>query len=481
MAKAIGLWEAAQKGDVDKVMSLVTGELSERDQLALHYAAQKGHVEVVRILLQHGFDINKKAKNNNTPLHLAAQNGHSEVARVLLEQGADGQAASTSGTPAAVAKDSKTKEVIESFVNRSIDNYSYSKSTNNSTNDRRNTNDSQPKPAEKAPEPKLPSDVQRIVSLALEENWDGVAKLAQTILEVPTGVYSALPLAYVLRVEEEFHSVHLQSSLNAREKADSAQSKLSDLQANLKDSQERLSMEQSEVERLEQELQRARSSLVNLQREISKNKSEVEQLQRRINIDSKEADRYNDVLAKEEKKVSELKTQVEDFKSKLNSGDLGLLSVQDVSLLLNELKMARYKDKFNKEKVSGKVLDRLSEGDLKTDLGIESLAERKRLISVIQKIKNRAIEFPLIGGSSNGAGPAKWSVNEVAEWLQTLDLGEYTRRFKDESITGDVLLALTSDDLRSFLRMERLGDRILILEEIKKLQDQVSHNNHDEI
>jgi len=144
--------------------------------------------------------------------------------------------------------------------------------------------------------------------------------------------------------------------------------------------------------------------------------------------------------------------------------------------------MARYKDKFSKEKVSGKVLERLSEGDLKTDLGIDSLAERKRLIAVISKIKNGSVEFPLFGSASNGGGPAKWSVNEVVDWLQKLDLSEYVRKFKEEQITGDVLLALTSDDLRSFLRMERLGDRILILEEIKKLQDQVSaQSNHDEI
>jgi len=53
----------------------------------LHAAAAKGHIEVVKILLENGADVN--IFHQNKPLHYAAMNGHIEVARILLAHGAD--------------------------------------------------------------------------------------------------------------------------------------------------------------------------------------------------------------------------------------------------------------------------------------------------------------------------------------------------------------------------------------------------------
>jgi ankyrin repeat protein len=53
----------------------------------LHAAAAKGHLEVVKILLENGADVN--IFHHNKPLHNAAMNGHIEVARILLAHGAD--------------------------------------------------------------------------------------------------------------------------------------------------------------------------------------------------------------------------------------------------------------------------------------------------------------------------------------------------------------------------------------------------------
>jgi ankyrin repeat protein len=51
-------------------------------------AARNGHVEVVRVLLEGGADVQRVNVDTNTALHTAAQNGHLEVCRLLLDSGA---------------------------------------------------------------------------------------------------------------------------------------------------------------------------------------------------------------------------------------------------------------------------------------------------------------------------------------------------------------------------------------------------------
>ena len=44
------------------------------DLTALHFAALKGHTEVVKFLFENGAEINAKDENNHTPFHFAAKN-----------------------------------------------------------------------------------------------------------------------------------------------------------------------------------------------------------------------------------------------------------------------------------------------------------------------------------------------------------------------------------------------------------------------
>ena len=55
----------------------------------LYMAAEHGHLEVVRALLEAGADLNQANTDGDTPLCIAAQCGRKEVVRALLEAGAE--------------------------------------------------------------------------------------------------------------------------------------------------------------------------------------------------------------------------------------------------------------------------------------------------------------------------------------------------------------------------------------------------------
>ena len=50
----------------------------------LFVACQQGHVDVARLLLDNGAEVDR---NGATPLFVACQNGHVDAARLLLEHG----------------------------------------------------------------------------------------------------------------------------------------------------------------------------------------------------------------------------------------------------------------------------------------------------------------------------------------------------------------------------------------------------------
>ena len=71
---------------------------------ALHEAALKGHLEIVKLLTDHGAQVNVRAENGDTPLHDASENGHLSVVKFLLERGADPKIENVSGlTPVDVS------------------------------------------------------------------------------------------------------------------------------------------------------------------------------------------------------------------------------------------------------------------------------------------------------------------------------------------------------------------------------------------
>jgi ankyrin repeat protein len=83
---------AAGLGRLEVVRRLLPTADAESRHRALALAAQHGHVDVVRVLLDAGEDLNRYNPEGNhshsTPLHQAALAGHDVVVRLLVERGA---------------------------------------------------------------------------------------------------------------------------------------------------------------------------------------------------------------------------------------------------------------------------------------------------------------------------------------------------------------------------------------------------------
>lgn len=82
---------AAIQNRLDVAQALVErgAEVNQPGWTALHYAATRGHREMIRFLLDQSAYIDAEAPNGNTPLMMAAQFAPPLTSKLLLEEGAD--------------------------------------------------------------------------------------------------------------------------------------------------------------------------------------------------------------------------------------------------------------------------------------------------------------------------------------------------------------------------------------------------------
>jgi ankyrin repeat protein len=83
--------------------------------MPLHSAIANRRTAIVRLLLDHGADVNATQADGFTPLHEAAQNGMLDVTQWLLDRGAhvNPRLSSSDKTPLALAIEHQHDEVAE--------------------------------------------------------------------------------------------------------------------------------------------------------------------------------------------------------------------------------------------------------------------------------------------------------------------------------------------------------------------------------
>ena len=80
----------------------------------LHQAVLENTYEIVKILIQHGFDVNAKTYKGITPLHFAAHRGFAKTTRILIENGAEiDSQTNKKATPLMAALRKERVEVID--------------------------------------------------------------------------------------------------------------------------------------------------------------------------------------------------------------------------------------------------------------------------------------------------------------------------------------------------------------------------------
>lgn len=74
--------------------------VNEQKVMPLHSAVAGKYLDIARILIAHGADVNATQQSDLTPLHAAAQNGQIEMVKLLLENGANKEMVSKEGKKA---------------------------------------------------------------------------------------------------------------------------------------------------------------------------------------------------------------------------------------------------------------------------------------------------------------------------------------------------------------------------------------------
>ena len=87
--------------------------------LTVHEAAKERNIELVKLRLDSGVDVNEKNENGWTPLHSAALGGDKEIVKMLIAASADVNAKNRIGwTP---LYNAKTKEIVELLIGGGAD------------------------------------------------------------------------------------------------------------------------------------------------------------------------------------------------------------------------------------------------------------------------------------------------------------------------------------------------------------------------
>jgi len=93
-----------------------------REETPLHVSSRWGHVEIARVLLEHGADREARDRIDWSPLERASNGEHVELVQVLLEYGADANARDKERrTPLYLASDWRKPAVVQALLKHGAD------------------------------------------------------------------------------------------------------------------------------------------------------------------------------------------------------------------------------------------------------------------------------------------------------------------------------------------------------------------------
>lgn len=113
---------AVEKGNIEVTLKLLqkgaeVNQLDSSERTALHWATEKGDIEITEILVQNKADVNAEDLARLTALYEAARNGHKEVVKILMKNGADAKRNGTLKlTPLHIAVANNNKEMVVCLI-----------------------------------------------------------------------------------------------------------------------------------------------------------------------------------------------------------------------------------------------------------------------------------------------------------------------------------------------------------------------------
>ncbi len=115
------LADAAKLGDVQRMAQLVAAGArinSDVEHSALVWAANEGHLEAARWLLDNGSDVDPRGPDKWTPLMSAASKGNLSIVQLLIDRGANPQRKYTDGkTAIEKARDNNRADIVAVLKN----------------------------------------------------------------------------------------------------------------------------------------------------------------------------------------------------------------------------------------------------------------------------------------------------------------------------------------------------------------------------
>jgi len=127
---AQNIHEAVEKGDLARVKELVeknpelanaraTGQYAYLKFTPLHFAAWKGHKDIIQYLIKKGADIHAQDSDGSSPLYWAANFGHEEIVTTLIKNGAEVNSQNNFGiTPLHGAAFKGYTDIVKLFIEK---------------------------------------------------------------------------------------------------------------------------------------------------------------------------------------------------------------------------------------------------------------------------------------------------------------------------------------------------------------------------